>query len=72
MKAAACTLGPRHTWAFVKNVSVGTMSITGRGSSAHFSLKGLYRCACGAQKRGAYNPNGADLRQLVNENGGAA
>lgn len=71
-----CTLGPRHTWAFVKNASVGSLTPTSRGSFGRFTLKGLYRCACGATKYGAHDPNDpGDLRglvgQLSNVEGGA-
>lgn len=75
MKAIkACTLGPKHGWAFVRNVQVGSVTVGRQGSVGRFSLKGLYRCECGAVKHGAYNPNGADLRQLVPQalKGGAA
>lgn len=44
-----CTLGKRHKWVFVKNVTtrtstLHTMTISGRG---------VYRCACGERKYGA-------------------
>lgn len=56
-----CTNGPRHTWSWVKNVANG--QINGRG--ARFTLRGLYRCACGQQKAGAANNDGPDLRGLL-------
>jgi hypothetical protein len=63
-----CTQGPRHTWTFVKNASVGSLTHTARGSVGRFTLKGLYRCACGATKYGAHDPNqGGDLRGLIGE-----
>ena len=47
-----CTLGPRHKWAFVKNVQVRreTMSLTSH--QVHLSQKGVYKCECGAKKHG--------------------
>lgn len=56
-----CTNGPRHTWAWTKNITRTTVS----GRSAHISLKGRYRCACGATKLGAPNHDGPDLRGIV-------
>lgn len=77
MSTKPCTNGPRHRWTFVKNASVGSITHTSRGSNGVFSLKGLYRCACGATKYGQHDPNQAgDLRgligQLSNTEGGAA
>lgn len=43
-----CTLGNRHKWQFVKNMQITTQTI----NTATFSLKGLYKCACGATKYG--------------------
>ena len=68
MNAKACINGPRHKWKWVKNVNVGSMRFTVRGASGSFSLKGLYRCECGAERHGQFNPNGSDLRGI----GGAA
>ena len=66
MKASNCTTsGARHSWLFVRNVNVGAMRITSRGSTGRFSLKGLYRCACGQSKYGQYDPNGSDLRGVI-------
>lgn len=47
-KIKPCTLGKRHKWVFVKNVTtrtstLHTMTISGRG---------VYRCACGERKYG--------------------
>lgn len=64
IKSCAST-GAKHSWSFVKNVSVGSMQITSRGSTGRFSLKGLYRCACGQTKYGRFDPNGSDLRGIV-------
>lgn len=65
MSLAPCTNGPRHKWEFVKNVNVGSMSVTARGTVGRFSLKGLYRCACGAKKHGQFNHNASDLRSEI-------
>lgn len=69
-----CTVGPKHSWAFVRNVEVGSVTVGRHGSVGRFSLKGLYRCQCGAVKHGNFDPNGSDLRGLVPQRaeGGAA
>lgn len=66
-KTPKCTKAERHTWAFVRNVKVGTMTVSEHGSHGHLSLKGLYRCKCGATKHGApdLNARSADLRGMV-------
>lgn len=43
-----CTVGKRHKWEFVRNVHEAGFGC-GR---AYFSLKGLYKCKCGATKYG--------------------
>ena len=43
-----CTVGKRHKWEFVRNVSEASFGCF----HASFSLKGLYKCACGATKHG--------------------
>lgn len=45
---SACTLGKRHKWAFVKNITV----MTKNGNTARISQRGAYRCECGATKNG--------------------
>lgn len=66
MATKPCTNGPRHSWAFVSNTSVGSLTHTSRGSFGRFSLKGLYRCTCGATRIGAPDHNApGDLRGLV-------
>lgn len=59
--------GGKHSWSFVKNVTVGSMTVTSRGTTGRFTLKGLYRCACGLKKHGRYDPNGSDLRGMVED-----
>lgn len=56
-----CTTGPRHSWGWVKNVANTQVG----GRSVKVTLRGLYRCACGAKKTGAPNHAGPDLRGLV-------
>ena len=65
IKTKPCTLGPRHSWTWKKNVRVGSLTVTSSGSTGRFSLKGLYTCACGATKHGQPNHDGADLRGLI-------
>lgn len=60
-----CSIAPKHSWAFVRNVQVGSMTAGRHGQIAQFPLKGLYRCQCGAVKHGPFDPNGADLRALA-------
>lgn len=47
-----CTLGPRHKWDFVKNVTVRSENISMNRHSIHIGQKGAYKCACGAKKYG--------------------
>lgn len=68
-KTKPCTLGPKHKWQWVKNVTIKSVTITSRGSSMRISLRGHYKCECGADRIGKDNPNGHDLRQIE---GGAA
>lgn len=55
-KPRQCTNGPRHSWQWVKNVTVT------RGTLSHvqISAKGLYRCACGERKYGPHNHNATE------------
>jgi hypothetical protein len=68
-KTKPCTLGPKHKWQWVKNVTIKNVTISSRGTSMRVSLRGLYKCECGADRIGKDNPNGHDLRQIE---GGAA
>lgn len=67
IKTPKCTKAARHTWTFVKNVKAGSLTVSDRGSHGRFTLKGLYRCECGATKHGVpdHNAKNADLRGLV-------
>jgi hypothetical protein len=61
-KTKPCTLGPKHSWAWKRNVTLKTVSITPHGSTAKLSWRGDYRCACGAQKYGqSKDQTAADL-----------
>lgn len=63
MTTKPCTKGPRHKWQWAKNIRVGKFQVTKGGTFGQISLKGLYRCACGAEKHGNANFNDtADLR----------
>lgn len=58
----ACTNGPRHKWTWLKNTTSAQVS----SRSASFSMRGLYRCACGARKAGEPNHNEpSSLNELV-------
>lgn len=43
-----CTLGKRHSWAFMKNVVTAAMA----GGGVRISKLGKYRCECGETKLG--------------------
>lgn len=55
-----CTLGARHQWKWLKNAT--NSQVGGRGSS--FSLRGVYRCDCGAKKVDSPNLNGNEPNPL--------
>lgn len=65
IKTKPCTSGPRHSWQWKKNVTVGSLTITSRSSTGRYTLKGLYTCACGATKHGQPDMNGTDLRGTI-------
>lgn len=44
-----CTKGKRHKWSFFKNVTVKRFYANG---SIQLSLRGLFKCKCGAKKLG--------------------
>lgn len=52
MSANPCSLGKRHKWEFVRNVTSSAITFRVVGSFARISKKGLYKCACGATKHG--------------------
>lgn len=60
-KTKPCTLptakAEKHAWAFDRNVKIGSMTVTGRGTRAHLAVRGLYRCACGETRIGKTNIN---------------
>jgi hypothetical protein len=43
-----CTIGKRHKWVFVRNVTRKYQN----GRTVQLTLKGGYRCECGATKYG--------------------
>lgn len=49
MKTKQCTNGPRHTWEWVKDV---TLQTSPRPGYINFSRKGVFKCACGQRKYG--------------------
>jgi hypothetical protein len=51
-KIKPCTLGPKHSWAWKRNVTLKSASITPRGTTVKLSWRGDYRCACGEQRYG--------------------
>lgn len=60
-----CTLRIRHKWEWIRNFTYTNATYSNKGSSVRISLRGLYKCACGAIKHGSANHNGPDLRQLI-------
>lgn len=50
MKTKKCTLGIKHKWEFIENITNPSII----GSSATLTLCGKYRCACGEVKYGKY------------------
>jgi hypothetical protein len=68
-KTKPCTNGPKHKWQWVKNVTSATATINSHGTTMRMSLRGLYKCECGAERTGKDNPNANDLRHIE---GGAA
>lgn len=57
-----CKIGPRHKWTWLKNIA--SSQVGGRGAYAYFTLRGIYRCECGAKKVGRPDNSGPDLRDL--------
>ena len=51
-KIKPCTLGPKHTWVWKRNVPLKRISMTPRGTTMQLSYRGDYRCECGEQKYG--------------------
>ncbi len=68
-KINTCTIGPKHQWLWIKNITNKKVTYSARGTAVQLSLRGLYKCACGELKEGQQNHNGPDLRELE---GGAA
>lgn len=53
-KTKPCTLGLRHKWDWIKNITVSSYA---GGSVLRLSSKGRYACQCGATKIGPHNHN---------------
>lgn len=51
-KLKDCTLGAKHKWEHVKNVTFTSQSHGPSGVRAHIRFRGKYRCACGEVKYG--------------------
>lgn len=52
VKIKDCTLGAKHKWEFVKNVTFISQSCGPSGTKAHIRFRGKYKCACGEVKYG--------------------
>ena len=52
MSTKKCTLTTRHKWEWIKDVTNMTATITNSGSTRRFSRRGVYKCACGAERQG--------------------
>ena len=52
MATKKCTLATRHKWEWVKDVTSMTATITEKGSMRKLSRRGIYKCACGADRQG--------------------
>ncbi|MDF3837097.1 hypothetical protein P3W85_29700 [Cupriavidus basilensis] len=55
-KPKACTLAPKHTWEFVRNVTLKNVTMSARGTMVKISYRGKYRCACGELRLGISRP----------------
>lgn len=66
-KTPACTVGAKHTWKFVRNGAQAKSTSGMDGHSMIISVRGLYKCACGATRIGQPNRNapGNDVRDHV-------
>ena len=69
-KQKICTIGSKHKWTWLKNINQHSFTVTAKGSSGRFTLKGVYRCACDEVRIGQPNHNGPDLRELVDASTG--
>ena len=50
--AVKCTLAAKHKWNWIKDVTNMTAIITHKGSTRKLSRRGVYQCACGAERQG--------------------
>lgn len=51
-KIKPCPLGPKHKWGYLKNTIIKKFTFGGSSSAGQLSLKGIYKCRCGAKKFG--------------------
>jgi len=61
------TVKGKHKWAFVKNGTLTRASFGAGGSSMRITLKGFYKCACGASRVGQPNHNAPGATLLAHE-----
>ena len=47
-----CTLGAKHKWTHVRDITITNMRTTPRGTMTRISARGEYKCACGAVRHG--------------------
>lgn len=52
MKQKPCTIGAKHSWHFVRNVTLKSARISSTGTFVKYSFRGLYKCACGESRHG--------------------
>lgn len=50
--AVKCTLAAKHKWNWIKDVTNMTATITNKGTTRKLSRRGIYQCACGAERQG--------------------
>jgi hypothetical protein len=52
MKTKPCTLGPKHKWAHVRDVTFKNVDMGPSGTRVRLSCRGAYMCECGATRYG--------------------
>lgn len=54
MRATAkpCTLGPKHKWTHVRDITIKNISMGPRGTTVRMSARGEYKCECGGKRIG--------------------
>lgn len=51
-KQAPCTLGAKHKWAHVRDITITNIKSGPRGTTTRMSARGEYKCPCGAVRIG--------------------